>query len=161
MSTKAFTRNQAKVIGERLGVRWERFDVEEFRAGLRVELEHGTVNPPSNVTDDDPLMTGKIKSPTWRSFRLLTRLAKMEKEAKAYWQAKAIGQKPPGSGKSSGNREPEPLVRPRRPSPRDRVKLCVDAFDAPSVGSSQQGLPNMLIGLAAAARAPPCFPPDP
>lgn len=28
--------------------------------GMDIELEHGTVDPTTNVTDDDPVMTGKI-----------------------------------------------------------------------------------------------------
>lgn len=57
MSKKAFTRDQARAIGEHLGVQWDRFDVDQFCSGLRVELEHGTVDALSNVTNDDPLMT--------------------------------------------------------------------------------------------------------
>ena len=57
---KIFTLDQAKTIGEQLGIRWDKFDLEQFRAGLGVELEHGTVNQTTDVTNDDPLMTGKI-----------------------------------------------------------------------------------------------------
>jgi hypothetical protein len=42
MSEKQFTPDQAKTIGEQLGIRWDNFDVSQFRAGLGVELEHGT-----------------------------------------------------------------------------------------------------------------------
>src|SRR5674476_703267 len=57
---KIFTLDQAKTIGEQLGVRWDKFDVEQFRAGLGVELEHGTANQTTNVTNGDPLKTAKI-----------------------------------------------------------------------------------------------------
>src|ERR1035441_1491693 len=57
---KIFTLNQAKTIGEQLRIRWDNFDVAQFRAGLGVELEHGAVNQMTDVTNDDPLMTGKI-----------------------------------------------------------------------------------------------------
>lgn len=61
MTTKKhFTEEEAKVIGEKLGIAWEKFDVDQFRRGMDVELEHGTQDPNTNVTDDDPLMTGKI-----------------------------------------------------------------------------------------------------
>ena len=60
MSKKQFALGQAKTIGEQLGIRWDKFDVEQFRAGLGVELEHGAVNQTTDVTNDDPLMTGKI-----------------------------------------------------------------------------------------------------
>ena len=57
---KIFTLNQAKTIGEQLSIRWDKFDVPQFRAGFGVELEHDTVNQRTKVTDDDPLVTGKI-----------------------------------------------------------------------------------------------------
>ena len=87
MSTAAhFTLEQAKAIGEQLGIRWETFDPEQFRVGLEVELEHGTVNPTSNVTNDDPLMTGKIAWAHLAEFPdYYTRLARMEAEAKRFW----------------------------------------------------------------------------
>lgn len=56
---KVFTAEQAKEIGEALGVDWTRFNVEQFRMGMDIELEHGKENPVTNVTDDDPLTTGK------------------------------------------------------------------------------------------------------
>ncbi|MEE8414547.1 MAG: DUF5661 family protein [Dehalococcoidales bacterium] len=55
-----FTAEEAKQIGEELGIDWSRYDVEQFRMGLDVELEHGLVDPHTNVTNDDSIMTGKI-----------------------------------------------------------------------------------------------------
>ena len=57
---KHFTLEQAKEIGEKLGIKWDKFYVEQFRMGMDVELEHGTVDPNTNVSNDDPLITGKI-----------------------------------------------------------------------------------------------------
>ena len=89
MSKKSFTLNQAKAIGEQLGIRWDKFDVKQFRAGLGVELEHGNVNQASNVTNNDPLMTGKIALAHLTEFPdYYTRLAKMEAEAKRFWGSK-------------------------------------------------------------------------
>jgi Protein of unknown function (DUF5661) len=86
---KVFTLAQAKTIGEKLGIRWDKYHPEQFRAGLGVELEHGTVNQSSNVTDDDPLMTGKIALAHLTEFPdYYTRLAKMEAEAKSFWDSK-------------------------------------------------------------------------
>ena len=83
---KSFTLEQATAIGEQLGIRWETFDPEQFRVGLEVELEHGSVDPASNVTNDDPLMTGKIAWAHLAEFPdYYTRLAQMEAEAKRYW----------------------------------------------------------------------------
>ena len=86
---KSFTQDQAKTIGEQLGIRWDKFDLEQFHAGLGVELEHGTVNHASNVTDDDPLITGKIALAHLTEFPdYYTRLAKMEAQATKFWDSK-------------------------------------------------------------------------
>jgi len=90
MSTpKTFSLDEARAIGERLGIRWDRFDPEQFRVGLGVELEHGTANETANVTNDDPLMTGKIALAHLIEFPdYYTRLAKMEAAAKSFWSQK-------------------------------------------------------------------------
>ena len=89
MSKKQFTSGQAKTIGEQLDIRWDNFDVAQFRAGLAVELEHGTVNPATDVSRDNPLQTGKIALAHLTEFPdYYTRLAKMETEAKKFWDAK-------------------------------------------------------------------------
>jgi len=81
-SKKHFTTDEAKKIGERLGINWSKFDVEQYRVGLDVELEHGLVDPHTNVTNDDPIMTGKIALAHLNEFAdYYTRLEKMEKEA--------------------------------------------------------------------------------
>ncbi|MCL4176644.1 MAG: hypothetical protein KJ072_02715 [Verrucomicrobia bacterium] len=86
MKKKSFTLEEAKSIGEQLGIRWEKFDPEQFRAGLGVELEHGTADQKANVTNDDPLLTGKIALAHLTEFPdYYTRLAKMEAEAKTFW----------------------------------------------------------------------------
>jgi len=83
MSTKKrFTAEQAKDIGEKLGIDWSLFDIEQFRMGLDVELEHGLVDPHTNVTNDDPIMTGKIALAHLNEFAdYYTRLYEMEEEA--------------------------------------------------------------------------------
>ena|ERR1035437_3079873 len=90
MSRKGIlTLKQAKTLGEQLGVRWDKFDLAQFRAGFAVELEHGTVNQRTNVTNDDPLMTGKIALAHLTEFPdYYTRLAKLEEEAKSFWDSK-------------------------------------------------------------------------
>jgi hypothetical protein len=102
---KISTLDPAKTIGEQLGITWNKFDLEQFRAGLGVELEHGTVNQTTNVTNDDPLMTGKIALAHLTEFPdYYTRLAKMEEEAKNFWDSKKIIKKTmSGSRKRSGN----------------------------------------------------------
>lgn len=81
-----FTLEEAKQIGEQLGVDWSKWDVEQFRMGLDVELEHGTISPLTNVTNDDPILTAKIALAHLNEFAdYYTRLAKMEKEADEFW----------------------------------------------------------------------------
>lgn len=78
-----FTTEQARQIGEKLGIDWSRFDVEQFRMGLNVELEHGLHDPSTNVTGNDPLLTGKIALAHLNEFPdYYTRLDQMEQEAK-------------------------------------------------------------------------------
>ena len=83
MTTKKhFTAAEAKQIGEALGIDWSKFDVEQYHMGLDVELEHGKIDPQTNVTNDDPIMTGKIALAHLNEFPdYYTRLDKMEKEA--------------------------------------------------------------------------------
>lgn len=86
---KVFSSKQAKEVGEKLGVRWDKYNVEQFRMGMDVELEHGTVDSNTNVTDDDPLLTGKITLAHLNEISdYYTRLAKMEKEGEEFWDKK-------------------------------------------------------------------------
>lgn len=59
---KKFTLAEAKEIADKLGIDFSkvRFTPEEFLEGLNIELEHGLVDSETNVTNDDPVMTGKI-----------------------------------------------------------------------------------------------------
>ena len=85
---KVFTTEQARVIGQLLGIKFDEFSVEEFRSGMDVELEHGSRDPVTNVTNSDPMITGKIAWAHLREFPdYYERLEKMEGEAEAYWDA--------------------------------------------------------------------------
>ena len=84
---KHFTSEEAKRIGEELDIDWSKFNVEQFRMGLDVELEHGLRSPKTNVTNDDEIMIGKIALAHLNEFPdYYTRLEKMEKEAEKYWE---------------------------------------------------------------------------
>ena len=86
---KLFSAVEARVVGETLGIDWTRFDVEQFRMGMDVELEHGTVDAHTNVTGDDPVKTGKIALAHLNEFAdYYTRLEALEKEAERYWEGK-------------------------------------------------------------------------
>ena len=84
MNKTRFTTDEARGIGEKLGIDWKLapFDVEQYRMGLDIELEHRTRDPDTSVTDDDPIMTGRIALAHLKEFPdYYTRLAKMEAEA--------------------------------------------------------------------------------
>ena len=101
MRRKRFTLDQAKAVGKQLGIKWDKFDLEQFRVGLGVELENGIVNPTTNVTNDDPLRTGKIALAHLTEFPdYYTRLAKLEEEAKSFWDSKRLKRTISGSRKS-------------------------------------------------------------
>jgi Protein of unknown function (DUF5661) len=81
----SFTVDEARRIGESIGIDWTSapFDVEQFRMGMDVELEHGLHDLLTNVTDSDPVVTGKIALAHLKEFPdYYTRLARMEDEAK-------------------------------------------------------------------------------
>jgi hypothetical protein len=81
-----FTNETAKRVGDGLGIMWDRFGIDQFRRGMDVELEHGTVNPFTNVTGDDEVITGKIALAHLNEFPdYYDRLEKMEHEAEIAW----------------------------------------------------------------------------
>ncbi len=89
-----FTADEARAYGEEVGIDWatSRFDVEEFRAGMDVELEHGLHDGETNVTGDNPTVTARIAWAHLKEFPdYYTRLDRMEEEAKAYWAARSAG----------------------------------------------------------------------
>jgi hypothetical protein len=81
----SFSPEEARRIGEEIGIEWSSapFDVDQFRMGMDVELEHGLHDLLTNVTDSDPAVTGKIALAHLKEFPdYYTRLAKMEAEAR-------------------------------------------------------------------------------
>ena len=84
MGTRKVDADEARKIGDELGIDWTAFKLEEFRRGLEVELEHGARDPETNVTNDDTILTGKI---AWAHLKEIpdyyTRLDRMEAEADA------------------------------------------------------------------------------
>ncbi len=83
MAERKYTQKEAKEIGDKIGINWKEIDLEQFRMGLEVEMEHGSLwGEATNVTKDDPNFTGKI---AWAHLKEIpdyyTRLDKMESEA--------------------------------------------------------------------------------
>jgi hypothetical protein len=59
------------------------FDVNQFHRGMVVELQHGTGDPETNVTNDDLIATGKIALAHLNEIPgYYTRLGVMEAEAR-------------------------------------------------------------------------------
>ena len=82
MGNKIFTTEEAKRIGDIINVDWDKYDLEQFRMGLGVELEHGLHDTETNVTNDDEITTGKIALAHLKEIPdYYTRLKKMEREA--------------------------------------------------------------------------------
>lgn len=82
---REFTAEDARRYGEEIGIDWAHapFDVEQFRMGMNVELEHGLHDILTNVTDDDPHVTAKIALAHLNEFSdYYTRLEAMEELAK-------------------------------------------------------------------------------
>ncbi len=78
---KVFTEEEAREIGNAIGINWDEINIEQFRLGLSVELEHGSHDPETDVTHDDTQATGKI---AWAHLKELpdyySRLKEMEGE---------------------------------------------------------------------------------
>jgi hypothetical protein len=76
------TAEEARSVGTQLGIDWAQIDLDQFRRGLEVELEHGAIDPETNVTGDDPVLTGKIAWAHLKEIRdYYTRLDQLEAEA--------------------------------------------------------------------------------
>lgn len=89
MEKKHFSADEAKRLGEILGISWNEFDVEQFRMGMDVELEHGSLDLKTDVTHDDPMVTAKIALAHLNEFPdYYTRLEKMEAEAEEFYHKK-------------------------------------------------------------------------
>lgn len=55
-----FQIKDAMIAASILGVTFTQYTREEFLDGINIELEHGTINPKTNVTNDDLITTAKI-----------------------------------------------------------------------------------------------------
>jgi len=79
-----FSIEEARSIGMQLKIDWALIDLEQFRRGLEVELEHGAIDPETNVTGNDPLLTGKIAWAHLKEIRdYYSRLDQMEAAAES------------------------------------------------------------------------------
>jgi hypothetical protein len=84
LTKQYFTKDQARAIATELEIDFRALgcDLEQFRLGLGVELEHGPRNAKTDVSGDDSLVTGKIALAHLTEFPdYYTRLAVLEREA--------------------------------------------------------------------------------
>jgi hypothetical protein len=87
--TRRTTSEEARRVGDEIGIDWSRYDLEQFRRGMDVELEHGSRDPQTDVTGDDPILTGKIALAHMKEFPdYYERLERMEAEADREWSTK-------------------------------------------------------------------------
>ncbi len=85
-SKKEFTKEEAQITGIELGIKWDKFNVVQFKNGMNVELEHGKKDVDTNVSNDDSLTTGKIALAHLKEFPdYYDRLKRMEKDADKFW----------------------------------------------------------------------------
>jgi len=84
--TRLITKDEVEQVGSALGLDWNKIDITQFRRGLEVELEHGSRDADTDVTNDDLDMTGRI---AWAHLKEIpdyyTRLARLEARATRYW----------------------------------------------------------------------------
>jgi hypothetical protein len=84
---RPFSTEEAHSLGTQLKMDWSQINLEQFRRGLEVELEHGAIDPETNVTGDDMVLTGKIAWAHLKEIRdYYTRLDRMEAQAEAQFK---------------------------------------------------------------------------
>jgi uncharacterized protein DUF5661 len=87
--TRRTSIEEARRVGDEIGVDWSRFELEQFRKGMDVEFEHGSHDPQTDVTHDDPIVTGKIALAHMKEFPdYYERLERMERDAEREWESK-------------------------------------------------------------------------
>ena len=55
-----FNYSDALYIANKFGVKFDKFSIEDFLIGLNIELEHGSINQLTNVTNNNLELTAKI-----------------------------------------------------------------------------------------------------
>ena len=85
MSEKKFTSEEAQEVADKIGINFSEvdFELEDLRMWMDEEMEHGTHDPQTDVTGDDPVLTGKITLAHLKEFGdYYQRLEEMEHQAK-------------------------------------------------------------------------------
>ena len=80
-----YSPEEAETIAESLGIHLDELGLEQFRLGLEIEREHGSSDPTTDVTHDDPLVAGRIVLAHLRKIsNYYTQLEEMESQAEGY-----------------------------------------------------------------------------
>ncbi len=53
-------KNIAWEVAEILNLKFDKYNFEDFYIGLNIEMEHGLIDPNTNVTNDNLITTAKI-----------------------------------------------------------------------------------------------------
>ena len=90
MELRRTTTQEARRVGDAIGVDWTRFDLEQFRAGMDIEIVNGSHDPETDGTGGDAILTGKIALAHMKEFPdYYERLGRMEREAEQDWAEKS------------------------------------------------------------------------
>lgn len=88
---KKITSKQAIQLGKLFNINFDVVSFKQFLFGLNVELEHGTRDPLTNVTDNDLVLTAMITIAHINEFpNYYAKLKKMEQELETQWKGKKI-----------------------------------------------------------------------
>ena len=125
--TRRTSIEEARRVGDEIGVDWSRFDLEQFRAGMDVELEHGSHDPQTDVTHDDPILTGKIALAHMKEFPdYYERLERMEREAESNGRTgRGDGANGPAANLNYPTQNRHRAPRSRRPTGTDTRRRLV------------------------------------
>lgn len=55
-----YTKKEILEAAKMLGITFKEFDLDDLITGVNIELEHGTISPSTNVTNDNLILTMKI-----------------------------------------------------------------------------------------------------
>lgn len=89
MVKKEITKEEAIELGKFFKINYDIVPFNQFWFGLNVELEHGTRDPQTNVTNDDMITTALITIAHLKEFpNYYEKLDLMEQELEKFWKGK-------------------------------------------------------------------------
>lgn len=83
------TEKEAKILGSKFQINYKIVPFNQWLLGLNIELEHGTQNPKTNVTNDNKIKTAKIAIAHLEEIPdYYKRLKSLENRGNKYWKNK-------------------------------------------------------------------------